>query len=101
MTFPSLDMPASELLMNAFEVASVGYWDAPPGPLIYHAVNKLTGQSYVGATEDFVRRARDHHATSEKGGSPLCCAMRKFGAGAFVFVPIEYFADEAAMKQGL
>jgi predicted GIY-YIG superfamily endonuclease len=85
---------------EALAVARVGYWPAPRGCVVYMAVNTLNGKSYVGQTVDFQRRVRTHMSDAEHGRmTPLCSAMRKYGASNFVFVPIEYCADKAAMDQ--
>jgi predicted GIY-YIG superfamily endonuclease len=89
---------ADRVREEAHVVAEVGYWAAPPGYLIYWAVNIRNWKFYIGATKNFGRRVGAHlNAAGKPGGPPLCHALRKHGGGAFAFVPIEYFDSEAEM----
>jgi CRISPR system Cascade subunit CasC len=78
-------------------VHDTGYWPAPPGCMVYLAVNLNSGKSYVGCAVDFQRRVCAHRAASELGKTPLYHAIRKHGWGRFAFVPIEFFETEEEM----
>jgi predicted GIY-YIG superfamily endonuclease len=90
----------SRMREEAAAVAEVGFWPAPKGFYLYWAVNTVNWKIYIGATNNFQARVADHKNLAAQGGLlPLHRAIRKYGAHAFVFVPIEPFADEAAMGQ--
>jgi predicted GIY-YIG superfamily endonuclease len=79
-------------------VAAVGHWPAPGVFWLYWAVNTVNWKVYIGVTNDFLRRVADHRNDAANGSLlPIHRAVQKNGPCAFVFVPIEDFADEATM----
>ena len=91
---------------DAVEVAREGYWPAPKGLFLYWAVNRINWKIYIGITNDFGGRISDHKNAALNGSAlPIHAAIRKYGADAFEFVPIEQFDTEldlmAAERQAI
>ncbi len=58
---------------------------------VYKITNRVTGQSYIGATKDQMARIREHRGTAEKGLKyPLAVAIREYGWGNFDVITLAH-----------
>ncbi len=66
-------------------------------PIVYQATNKINGKRYIGKTVGtLVDRKRDHERSAERGSKFLFHkAIRKNGAGNFIWDILSYHADDA------
>ena len=53
--------------------------------IIYQALNKISGKSYIGQTTGLLRDRRKEHERDSRKGSlfAIHCALRKYGFGNF------------------
>ncbi len=58
---------------------------------LYVLINKINNKIYVGQTENFERRRREHKSYSRyfSKGTPLYCSIKKYGFANFEMFPIE------------
>lgn len=68
--------------------------------LVYRGVNGVNGKTYVGATtQEFSARLAQHKSRAEGNlRTALCCAIRKYGWGAFEWEVIRHCDSVDAMR---
>ena len=59
--------------------------------VIYKITNNINGKSYIGQTNNFERRMREHKRCVDS--SAIHCAIQKYGADSFTYKIIEECDD--------
>ncbi len=84
-------------LAEALEIIQLGGPPEPKQYLIYLAINRQNGKTYVGATKDFRRRLARHLNDAANGcTTPFHQALREQGEH-FAYIDLEVFDTKAAM----
>lgn len=66
---------------------------------IYKITNKKTGKSYIGQSNDIIRRFKEHQTKGEKSRIPVDVAIQKYGKDAFKYEVLEECSIEELNKK--
>ena len=68
---------------------------------VYQIINKITGDCYIGSSNDLKRRKREHFCEyywKQRPNKPLYKDMKKYGKNNFLFKPI-WLCDPEELKK--